>query len=364
MSRAAFEHIKVLVLSDGAADAEVVEAILAREFSAIRAVTDRRNAAREFDEFLPDVVVFVARPLEALEAYHAELRQTSPRFAAHHRHRTIVVCAKEELQRAYDLCRAGTFDDYVIFWPVTHDHLRLMMSVVRAARELSHMRSEPAAEQEATAGGAAWTGRDAKQPSGALRMLAHQCAAALEAFASELEGAGSRVSTANSQKFDSALPQAQARLLAAHALRGARPVQGPVGVAVETSEKPRATPAILIVEDEPTQQKILSGILGGASYAVTVASSAADGLRVACEQRFDLILLDYMLPDANGLDVLRGLRARTETASVPVIMVTGSSQKEIVVESQVAGAADFIVKPFSAESILTKVAGAFRLAEA
>ena len=72
--------------------------------------------------------------------------------------------------------------------------------------------------------------------------------------------------------------------------------------------------------------------------------------------RPDLILMDFQMPGINGVETTRRLRAIGSLASVPVIMLTGNSDGNAVVESIKAGACDFIVKPFDKDTLLAKIA--------
>jgi DNA-binding NtrC family response regulator len=106
---------------------------------------------------------------------------------------------------------------------------------------------------------------------------------------------------------------------------------------------------ILVVDDEPSNRSILAQVLGRAGYAVETADDGADALKQLDTFRPDLIVLDYMMPDVSGMDVLRELRKRED--DTPVIMITAYGTVERAVEAMHEGAYDFITRPFKPEHI-------------
>jgi len=106
---------------------------------------------------------------------------------------------------------------------------------------------------------------------------------------------------------------------------------------------------ILVVDDEPSNRSILGQVLTRAGYAVETADDGADALKQLDTFRPDLIILDYMMPDVGGMDVLRELRKRED--DTPVIMITAYGTVERAVEAMQEGAYDFITRPFKPEQI-------------
>jgi len=109
---------------------------------------------------------------------------------------------------------------------------------------------------------------------------------------------------------------------------------------------------LLIVEDEPKTGDYLRKGLGEHGYAVEVARTGADGLHLALEGDFDLILLDVMLPGMNGWQVLAKLREKKET---PVLFLTARDQVDDRVKGLELGADDYLVKPFAFSELLARV---------
>ncbi len=111
---------------------------------------------------------------------------------------------------------------------------------------------------------------------------------------------------------------------------------------------------ILVVDDEPAMRELLNISLLQQGYAVSTADSASEALRLAHEEKLDLVLLDLTLPDATGLELLDMLT--TANPELPVIVLSGQPRDEdMVQEIRDKGARDYLSKTQSLEQILTRV---------
>ena len=109
---------------------------------------------------------------------------------------------------------------------------------------------------------------------------------------------------------------------------------------------------ILIVDDNPDSITILQSILGTRGYTVIAADSGAAALRaLQAEPRPDLILLDVMMPEMNGIEVLQKIKDTHTTARIPVILVTAKTHDEDVLSGYQYGADYYITKPFTAKQL-------------
>lgn len=118
-------------------------------------------------------------------------------------------------------------------------------------------------------------------------------------------------------------------------------------------------PNVLLVEDDPTIRTALIRGLRERGHAVASAATALDGLRYAVEHRPDLIVLDLGLPDLDGTEMLRMLRA---VSGIPVIVATARDGDAAVVGALDAGADDYVVKPFSATQLDARIRAVLRRA--
>jgi two-component system OmpR family response regulator len=115
---------------------------------------------------------------------------------------------------------------------------------------------------------------------------------------------------------------------------------------------------LLVVEDEPTILELLSGSLRFAGFDVVTASSGAGALRAAAACRPDLILLDVMLPDGDGFEVVRTLRCGGPR--VPVIFLTARVGVPDRVAGLTIGGDDYVTKPFSLDEVLARIRAVLR----
>jgi len=116
-----------------------------------------------------------------------------------------------------------------------------------------------------------------------------------------------------------------------------------------------APPRLLVVDDQETNRDILSRRLERHGYRVLLAASGQEALDLVAAVPPDLVLLDIMMPDMDGLEVLARLRERHSQQELPVIMVTARSQSEVIVDALARGANDYLVKPFDFAVALARV---------
>ncbi|WP_196259897.1 phosphate regulon transcriptional regulator PhoB [Pelagibacterium limicola] len=114
-------------------------------------------------------------------------------------------------------------------------------------------------------------------------------------------------------------------------------------------------PQVLVVEDEADLVELLRYNLEAEGFSVSAAEDADEAVLRISERKPDIILLDWMLPGTSGIEICRRLRARPETASVPIIMVTARGEEEERVRGLATGADDYVVKPFSIPELLARI---------
>jgi two-component system response regulator MprA len=117
---------------------------------------------------------------------------------------------------------------------------------------------------------------------------------------------------------------------------------------------------ILVIEDEASIQQLLLRGLAYEGYSVQAAGDGTEGLALARERPPDLVVLDWMLPGLDGLEVCRRLRA---AGSVPIIILTAKDEVANRVEGLDAGADDYLVKPFDFDELLARIRALLRRAK-
>ena len=402
------ETLKVLVVTDVAADAAQIARLLADHFEHIETSTIESRFIADFERVQPDVVVLAFTSLERAERYslglyrHSEVVHSLP-------HRSIVLCDKDNVHRAFELCRKEYFDDYVLYWPMVFDTPRLAMSVLIAGRSLQAQRDTPNAREVAA------HARSISQLETVLddrievgRQHADALERALQSAEIEASSAQPRPAAPAAPSSDSAtIPDAgldvlpaftdsfeldvgdvpsgldrptqfavtpqedviqEAKLRVDEAKKKVVPLTEWIG-GLKADVKPqldaarqlgelagRTPPLIVVVDDDAFQCKLLERLLGNSGYRSIIAHSGAEALAVLGRQPPDLILMDVTLPDFNGVELTRRLKAIPRFAAIPVVMITGHSERQVLEASLKAGAVDFLVKPFDREILLQKLA--------
>lgn len=121
-----------------------------------------------------------------------------------------------------------------------------------------------------------------------------------------------------------------------------------------------AKPNVLVVEDDRSHADILKYNLEQAGYEVTLARDGAEGLRRAHLKVPDVVLLDVMLPEVDGVEVCRRLRANAATQNVLILMVTAKAEETDEIVGFAVGADDYVTKPFSIKVLLERIKALLR----
>jgi two-component system OmpR family response regulator len=127
------------------------------------------------------------------------------------------------------------------------------------------------------------------------------------------------------------------------------------------TQHPDGTPVrVLVVDDEPSLAELLSSVLRYEGWSVRTAGNGADAVRSAREFRPDAVVLDIMLPDFDGVEVMR--RMRQDLPDICVLFLTARDAVEDRVAGLTAGGDDYVTKPFSLEEVLARLRGLLRRA--
>jgi len=119
-------------------------------------------------------------------------------------------------------------------------------------------------------------------------------------------------------------------------------------------------PSVLVAEDEGALVTLLRYNLEREGYRVLEAMDGEEALLVAAEEKPDLVLLDWMLPQLSGIEVCRRLRGRQETRNVPIIMLTARGEESDRIRGLDTGADDYLTKPFSMMELLARLRAVMR----
>lgn len=120
---------------------------------------------------------------------------------------------------------------------------------------------------------------------------------------------------------------------------------------------------VLVIDDEEDYRLIISDVLRGGGFDVRLAKDGEEGLRLAREDKPDLVLVDWMMPRMDGERFCRALRETPGLARLPVLMLTVRQTADEELEALHFGVDDFIVKPFKAPELLARVRACLRRGE-
>lgn len=118
---------------------------------------------------------------------------------------------------------------------------------------------------------------------------------------------------------------------------------------------PAQQPCVLVVEDESAQREVLAYNLEAEGFRVAMAVNGDDALLMVREEKPDLIVLDWMLPNVSGIEVCRRVKASPETRQIPIIMLSARSEDSDRVRGLETGADDYVVKPYSVVELMARL---------
>ena len=114
-------------------------------------------------------------------------------------------------------------------------------------------------------------------------------------------------------------------------------------------------PTVLIIDDNPEDQNNMAEILKSEGYDTVAAGMGPEGIKLCREHRPDLIMLDLVMPDMNGIEILREFKK--EFPDIPVIMCSAAGLEQVVALALRVGATGYIVKPYDRETVLKNLKG-------
>lgn len=117
---------------------------------------------------------------------------------------------------------------------------------------------------------------------------------------------------------------------------------------------------ILVVDDHESMRRIEKQILNDLGYPnVDMADDGSTALPMLLNGNYDFVITDWNMPEMEGIELLRAIRADDRIGKTPVLLVTAESKKERIVEAAQAGVNDYVVKPFNADTLSAKISRIF-----
>lgn len=319
---------KILIVSDSSDDARQVQRQLSADFSQVQISTDAQRYLEDFERAAPGVLVLAFDVLETAKSYYLGLYRLGG-AVPQHPHATVVLCHRDEVPVVFDMCKKGFFDDYVLYWPHSHDGSRLLMSVWIACRAVHAQRPGLPKPAELVV--------HARHVSELDRLIEREVGRAGE----QVQAGPSRVAV-----------EAWAHHLKdviEPALAGSR---------LLTEKMRHIRPVVMVIEDDAFARTLVERALEPSEWETTFAVDSATALAQLRSLRPDVILMDLHLPGLDGVTLTQLLKSSPHLAGIPIVMMTGDANKNTLASSMKAGAASFVVKPFTRTLLTNKLKAA------
>lgn len=377
----------ILVVGDDDSELVEIEEHLDIGYSHIFTTTDIDEGATLFEKKRPAALLLSFEQIETAERFYLEL--------FHHceniyeiPHQTVVFVTRRELDRAYELCRREIFNDFVITRPLLSEHrLRLSVSqalekralrlgvqhgqvlLKRLAAMIDNLREE---FHQTLSGGQHLIAQQKGMQQDILSSIEYRLGIfrdslmgpSMHAIVNVQDPAALKLHFEKLQEEEirSQLEKYHGKMDEA-LVAWTSNLENHLGLLEQAStlyhqENNEETPTILLIDDDAMQREILNGILSEAGYNVIQAADGSEGLGLLMASIPSLVLLDYEMPGLDGAGLLKKARSTAELGSVPIIMLTGHSEKDVVGQCLGAGATDYLVKPVQRERLLERVAHA------
>lgn len=364
---------RILVASDQATDADLAVRLLQDDFTEIRKSYLADKAVTEFESFAPDVLVMAFDEVDKCDRYYLSLYRKG-QLVHSHPHRTIVLCGRDDVRRVFQQCREEFFDDYVLFWPAPYDGHRLNMSVLRAVRELRGFQRERVPNNllmqqvghlqnftEQLSGqlrqgqmSIQSVHKSLTQSSQHVRQVMDKVLADGRASPESIQGLRNFTEQELQPSVEDALAAVSPLVAWVKSLEDQAEVQKARQLPLVTQVQ-ALRPRILVIDDDPFSLELAAKALEKLGCDPQPATSAFDAMRRLQRDRFDLVVIDYMMPGTNGIEATRQLRKIQNLSNLPVLMMTSESRRDVIVESRLAGVNDFLLKPLQMATLASKL---------
>ena len=382
----------VLILADTKINIDEPAELIRDDFPVIHSCTDLKSARALLEAHQPIFLLFnhdnLKTSLQLQQALFPNRQQTPTASPS-----SILLCQARDVHTAYKLCQKQLFDDYLIFKPL-YDPYRLNHTLHTRSKTLAQDDNHAALQHRLAELGqnarklhhameqSIEHSNDArKQAQSAYSALKDSVIKQLHAIPAQLTSSKwqtainvispellkQRFSELTEQRISQQFLHTEAALqhtlehwsdtVSAEIARGVEFLED-VEIVSKGDDTPDTAPQnkkILIVEDDEIYSSILQSILEEVGYRVFCECEGNKGLKRMAVTQPDYVLLDYELPDMTGLDFLKTVKSSNLLRHIPIIMLTGHNDRELVKKSILGGSKAFIVKPANREIILSKL---------
>lgn len=367
---------QILIVSDSADELNDIQRLLAEDFGSLLKTNNKSKALGWFRKYQPRVLVLAFQKIELAERFYLSLFHHDDKIQKVP-HQTLLLCKNNESEQAYQLCKTGFFDDYVADRPL-YDPFRLRLSVAQANRsrnQKQHLFVLNDQIERITLGLhqfdqfigsklAAGT-EQKKECIQSFHYFTQKLASDLEqlekSFTSTSIPPDKKTISQHIRKFQENSIEKASRTVNEQ-LNKTGDVLEEINnsyqkfVSTAKSKTPsKLNTRVILVDDDDFYLETLTDMLQDEGMRVISVNNGRKALPKIKKAQPDIVLLDYKMPELNGIETLKQLKLNPDTLNIPVIMLTGVNSREVVNQSLHMGASDYIIKPGDRHTILTKI---------
>ena len=369
---------QILIVSDSIDEIKDVQHLLAEDFGSLLKADSESEGLHLFKTRHPLLLILAFQDIEKAEHFYLSLyRHDNNMYETPHQ--TLLLCKNSESERAYQLCTGGTFDDFVADRPL-YEPYRLRLSVSQALKRRSQEQYAYLLNNQLEKitlglhkfdhfiGGELTTGsKQNREAISRFHYFTKKLATDLEQLEEDLLKKTSESGLPNTNKKNlknqfnqfrkNSLKKGSQRVIEQLDVSGSwlNGLNDGYKEYAETFPKKNNTAHVMLIDDDEFYRDTLIAMLEEEGVNIVGLADGKAAIDKLKHTKPDLILLDYQMPELNGIETLIQIKSNPETRSIPIIMLTGIHERSIVDQSIQAGAADYIVKPSDRETIMTKI---------
>ena len=371
----------ILIVTDSEEEGRAIRKLMAADMGETWCVNTDADGVRLFTEKSPAVLILSFEEISKAELFYLTLHRQCQQIQAIP-HKSLLFCSNKEAEAAFQLCRKGIVDDYMVNRPL-YDPFRLRLSVYQAlGNSILKRQSDTLRQRLADLGGdlhhldrhvgkTLATSKELQQETQhAFKEFTDKMSNELSQFEGRLleSGLDNAVQILDRAALQNQIDQLPHKNMEVETLQVEKKIQDASAVLKKSgkelqqqlgelrkTEFPPARPEVLVVDDEDVYRELIVDALGESDFRVTGAESGHAALTRLKVRQPNMILLDFQMPGLNGLETLRRIKADPGMHAIPIIMLTGDSEKTLVRECIMAGAVDFVVKPSNRGTLVAKI---------
>jgi CheY-like chemotaxis protein len=375
---------RILLVGDSPDTVEETRALVKDIRGKLVAISEPDRIVAAFDEVEPQILLLAFMEVGEAEGCYLDLYRSSQKIQTT-AHNSLLVCKAKDAELAYRLCMRKLFDDYVVIRPL-YDPFRLSVCIrnllagqetvdqsAELRQQLASIRNSTSAMdgfiRESLAEGANVRTQLVQSGKQLNQRILESLHGLVEEMASSTFDGVVRVDnwTALNERFS----RFAQKNLSGEVLAAFEKPQAALNQLLKRSESDfmehtqananldawlNSVPTcILVVDDDPVYLSIITRMLASESFEVVTTTNPIEGLSMAARLRPAAILVDYEMPEMSGLDFIARARAAPRLHQVPIIMLTGHAERNVVQHALAAGVSGYLIKPGTKETLLKKL---------